>query len=131
MNLISLSWWFDRGPNQDPTTLKIYFIAFLAMIIVGAVVRMLSKRRLKDRFALEIARRTATLMVTMGVLGIGYWFFAFERIPFLSSRFWLIVWLITGLIWLHSILKFAYKKVPKERERLNQRKDQRKYFEKK
>lgn len=130
MFLLSLAWWFDRVPKQDPTALKMYFIVFLALVIIGAVVRMLSKRRLKDRFALEIASRTATLLVIMGILGLGYWFLAFERIPFLSSRFWLLVWLIGALIWLWSILKFAYKTVPKERDRLNKRKDQKKYFEK-
>lgn len=129
MEAYSLAWWFGTIPLYSATTLRLYFIVFLSLIIVGALVRMVSKRRLKDRFQLEITKRLASLLVVIGVLGMWYWFVAGQQIPFLSARFWLPVLVLLTLWWLYKIFVFAKKDVPKERERLHQTKDDKKYFE--
>ncbi len=123
MNFLSIvHFWFDRFPNQDPTTVKIYFVVFLGLIIAGAGIRMVTKRTQKDRFAREIAHRIASLCVVMGAFGLLYWFMAFQRIVFLSSRFWLLALLVGAAIWATNIIRYATKTVPKERERLSTRK---------
>lgn len=128
MLFLTLNFWFDRVPNQDPVTLKVYFVLFLSLVIIGAVVRLVTKRSQKDRYAREVSRRLATFFVVMGVLGLIYWFFAFERLPFLSSRFWLPGWLIGALYWVYAIVHYATRTAPKERERLHAHGEDRKYL---
>ncbi|MBI2476708.1 hypothetical protein HYV72_00890 [Candidatus Uhrbacteria bacterium] len=125
---LTLSFWFDRFPDQNPITLNVYFAVFLGIVIVGAGIRMVTKRSQRDRFAREVARRVATLCVVMGLLGVVYWFVAFERIPFFSSRFWLVVWVIGFIVWLVGVIRHATRVVPKERERLQQQLEQKKYL---
>jgi hypothetical protein len=132
MTFLSIvQFWFDRFPNQDPTTVKIYFVLFLGLIIAGAGIRMVTKKSQKDRFAREISHRIASLCVVIGAFGLLYWFVAFQKIVFLSSRFWLIVLLGGVIIWARNIIKYATKVVPKERERLSGRKKDRDYMPKK
>jgi len=131
MRLLTSKFWLEMIPIYHANTLRVLFIAFLSMMIIGALIRMLSKRRMKDKLKLEAARRIATLFVTMGVFGLWYWFVAFEQISFLSSRFWLILWLAGGLIWIVSIIKFIRVKAPDIDEEKKAREEKEKYFQKK
>ena len=128
MDLLSLKWWFGVIPVYDASTLRIFFIVFLSIVIVGAVVRMISKRNFRDRYALEVTRRVATMLVVMGVLGLWYWFVSGQMIPFMSAHFWLVVWVLGILYWTYTILRYALRTVPKEKERTQQCKDKKKYM---
>lgn len=129
MDIYSFSWWLGTIPLYHANTLRIFFIVFLSLVIIGALVRMISKRRLKDRFQLEISRRIASLLVVIGVLGLWYWFVAGQQIPFLSARFWLPTLVLLTLWWLYSIARYAKKDVPEARARMNKSDDSNKYFE--
>ncbi|MEK7529538.1 MAG: hypothetical protein AAB570_01305 [Patescibacteria group bacterium] len=130
MSFFTLTFWFDRVPHLEPATLKLYFILFLAAVIVGATVRWVTRRKAADKFGKEIGRRVAVMLVVMGVLGLLYWFAGWQRVPFLSSRFWLILWDAGLLYWLVVTVRYAVKIVPQERERLHQVKANRQYFKK-
>ncbi|MBT6253983.1 hypothetical protein HOI83_02010 [Candidatus Uhrbacteria bacterium] len=129
MDLLSLSWWFNTIPLYSALTLRLFFIVSLSLVILGAVVRMVSKKRIKDALQLEVLRRIATLLVVMGSFGVWYWFVAFQQIPFLSARFWTIVWVICVVAWLLSILRYVKKTVPAQREKRLAAKEQDKYMQ--
>ncbi|HBU28067.1 TPA: hypothetical protein DEB00_03050 [Candidatus Uhrbacteria bacterium] len=129
MDAYSFVWWFGTIPLYNATTLRLYFIGFLSLIIVGALVRMVSKRRLTDHYQIEITKRLASLFVVMGVVGLWYWFVAGQQVPFLSARFWLPVIGIVTLWWLWTIVRFARKDVPVARVQMHELKDETKYFE--
>lgn len=116
MELLSLKWWSDLVPLWSATTLRAFFIVFLSLMVIGAVIRMVSRKRIKDRLQLETVRRIATLFVVMGLLGVWYWFVSVQQVPFLSARFWLILWVLGVIWWIWSILRFTRKKVPAMRE---------------
>lgn len=113
----------------EAMTLRLYFAVFLTLMIIGAVVRMVSRRRLQDRFHVEVARRVATLCVIMGFLGVWYWFAAYQQLPFLSARFWLPLWCVGVLIWVYTIVRYGVREVPAERERLHKSAEESKYFQ--
>ena len=128
MDFLTASFWFRLVPRWNGVTLRVFFIVFIVFVLFGALVRMISKKRIQDRFTLEVVRRVAVLFVTTGILGVAYWFFAWQQIPLFASRFWLLVGLAGVLWYAWEIWKFAKKTVPAERERLHQNKEQRKYF---
>lgn len=119
MDLLSLSWWFNTIPLYGALTLRLFFIVSLSIMILGAFVRMLSKKRISDALQLEAIRRIATLLVVLGLFGVWYWFVAFQQIPFLSARFWFIVWVVWGLVWLCYIVRYIRKTIPEIREKKN------------
>src|SRR3989338_8641951 len=109
MSILTLTFWFDRAPQQEPVRLKLYFILFLAAVIVGAIVRLVTRRQAQDKFGKEIGRRVAVMLVVMGVLGLLYWFAAWQGVPFLSSRFWLLLWDLGFLYWLVVSIRYGVK----------------------
>lgn len=129
MDMFSFSWWFGTIPLYTGQTLRLFFLVFLTMIILGSIVRMVSKRRLADRFQIEVAKRSASLLVVSGILGLWYWFVASQQIPFLSARFWLPLLAILFIWWAVRIVRYARVTVPAERERLQKTKEVDKYMQ--
>ena len=129
--MFSINWWFQLIPLWSPFALRVFFIVFLGIVIIGAVVRMVSRQRLTDKYALEIANRSANLLVVTGVLGLWDWFVSGQQVPLLSARFWLVVLLALVIWWVWAITRYARKTVPEMRNRHNERKEQMKYFTKK
>lgn len=128
MDIYSFAWWFGTIPLYSASTLRVYFVTFLSLVIIGALVRMLSKRRLTDRLQLEATKRSASLLVVVGVLGLWYWFVAGQQVPFLSARFWLPVLVLFSLLWLASIVRYICVDVPRVRAAAAENVDK-KYFE--
>jgi hypothetical protein len=50
----------------------------------------------------------------MGILGFVVLFFFYEGVPFLSARFWLLVWFIGLIAWKVYILIYLFRKIPQE-----------------
>lgn len=131
MSFLSWNWWFQLRPPFDPMTLRWLFIIFMGFVIVGAAVRMVSKRRFTDRFWVEAARRCATLLTTIGVFGVLYWFFAAQSIPFFSAHFWLAVFLIIAAVWFWTIVYYVRKRVPEHRAQVTAEAEARRYMKSK
>jgi len=92
-------------------------------------VRMVSRRQLQDRFQVEIAKKFASMLVVMGIVGLWYWFVAGQQIPFLSARFWLPLIVVAILVWILAIVRYVRKDVPAARAQVHSTKDDKKYFE--
>lgn len=115
MDLLSLSWWFNTIPLYGALTLRLFFIVSLSIMILGAVIRMVSRRRIIDKLQLEVFRRIATMFVVVGTFGIWYWFVSFQQVPFLSARFWVIVIALCVLVWALFIVRYVRKTIPEQR----------------
>ena len=126
--MLSLSWWFQLIPIVDSLTLRILFIAGIVLLILGGIMRIVSRKRFEDKFSREIAFRIASVPVVMGLLLVLYWFLAFEQIPLLSARFWMVLWVVFTIFWAWRIFRYAKRTVSSEKARINQMASQRKYF---
>ncbi len=128
-SLFSLSFWFDKTPVPlTPGFEKAFFILFVLCLIAGAVVRIIAKRREREQYVAAIFAKVGYLLVTMGILGLIWFFFTFEQIPLLGSRFWFLIWLLGIIAWVLWILRFVYKEVPQLRQRDKDRVERMKYF---
>jgi len=107
---------------------KVFFVIFVAFLIGGAVVRIVVNHKERDRYVEAIIGRIANLLISMGALGLVWFFFTFEQIPLLGSRFWFLVWLLGLVVWAVYIAIFAYRKVPELRQADHDRKERMKYF---
>jgi len=91
-------------------------------------VRIVSNRHERERYVAAIFAKVGYLLVTMGILGLIWFFFTYEQIPLLGARFWFLVWLLGVVAWVLWILRFTYKQVPSLRQRDKDRIERRKYF---
>ena len=88
---------------------------------------MISKKT-NDGLKLKGWLRLFYMLVSMGALGLGYLFFAWQGVTLLASRFWLIVWLITVIVWLIFIGLYMFSKVPKLRAKIEEQRKFEKYI---
>ena len=127
--LFDLSFWFSRFPQPLTAVYeKVFFIIFVAVLVAGVVVRIISNQRERDRYAELIYHKIATLLITMGILGLVWFFFTYEQIPLLGGRFWFLFWVLGTAGWAAGIAIYAYKTVPRLRIEEHQRKEKMKYF---
>ena len=127
--LFTLSFWFSKYPQAlTPTFEKIFFILFAAVLLAGVVLRIVLNQRQRDHFATVIHQSITTLLMTMGGLGLVWFFFTYQQIPLIGARFWFLLWVIGLLAWAGWIARYAYKTVPQLKEEQHQRQERMKYF---
>lgn len=107
--------------------LIILAIIFGLGIILAIVFKLISEKT-KDGLKIKGWRRFFHLLLTMGILGYVYLFFAWQDIPLLAGRFWLLIWLVTVLVWQAFILRYLFFVVPKLRRDIDQRRKFEKYL---
>ncbi len=115
--LTHLSFWFAREPGPlTVSSSQILFAVFAVLFTLGVIIRVVAtKRRHEDRYVASLFRRIGGMLVTMGILGLVWFFYAYEEIPFLGARFWVLAWGVIGLIWIARIVRFAKRDVPAHR----------------
>lgn len=128
-NLLDPSYWFTLRPAEvGGTSGTILFVVFVLMFVAGIVARIVAANKTDDRYLRDMGERVATLLITMGLLGIVLYFFSYERIRLFGSRFFYAFWLIGIFAWGYVLVRFAHRTVPQMRQRDSLRAEQRKYF---
>ncbi|MBU0646531.1 hypothetical protein KJ611_03635 [Patescibacteria group bacterium] len=106
-------------------------VLFILMFLAGLALRVARARQDKeDSYGRELYRRLASLLATMGVLGMILGFMSFENIRFLGGRFWYLIWLVATVIWIFLIVKYIKKQVPMMQARQKEREEKLKYIPK-
>ncbi len=126
---IQPSYWFTLAPAQvDGMSGTLIFGFFVLLFVLGIVMKIVSKQRVKDTYLLEVARKGITLLVTMGLLGSVLYFFSYERIRFFGARFWYVIWLIGLAYWIFCLVRFVKTEVPTKRQEEKSKAEHKKYF---
>ncbi len=127
--IFSPSFWFDLTPNAlSPFFEQLFFVVFAVLIIGGAVLRIVAKNKMTDKYARIIAKHGAQIAFVAGVTGFIIYFFTFEEIQFFGSRFWFLVWGIGIIVALVRLFRYAKKTVPQLRLRDQSHADSNKYL---
>ncbi len=124
-NLLSLSFWFNLRP---PTMLEIFntlFLVFLVILLILSIIAFYfkKKKRLYKSFWLKFYDFTASNLM----IGLLLFFFSWQAVPFLSARFWLVLWFVLILAWLYFLIKHL-RKIPKRKEEAEKKKSFDKYI---
>ena len=109
--------WLTLAPAAvDGVFGKVLFGFFLLLFVVGIVCRIVLMRTSKDRYVKMIGQRLSAFFLSMGFIGMVLFFFSYEEIRFFGARFWYVLWLVFGIVWAVSLVRFATKEVPHMRE---------------
>ncbi len=100
------------------------------MLAVVASLGLWCWRRLGrlDSLTGQIIGRWFNFTLTMAVLVAIALFFSQTETPVLGSRWWFLLWLIVGVIWLARLLIYLLRTVPKQKEQRASRQAQTKYL---
>jgi hypothetical protein len=130
--LIELDFWFALQPNGlSPTFEKGFFALFGLMIIIGAVMRIVARQKKHGRYHIMTFKHVAAMLITMGFVGLVWFFFTFELIYLLGSRFWFLVWIIGLVAWCGHIIKFVKVRIPEMRAAGERKAQENKYLPRK
>lgn len=127
VNFLTWNFWFSARPGAFiGFSLKIV-LAFIFLLIILSVASGVIKKRWSKSLYSSFWSGLYAFFLTNAIIGSVLTFFNYEMVPFLSSRFWLLLWVIGMLVWLFFIYRIAIK-IPEKRARLEKEKEFNKYI---
>jgi hypothetical protein len=117
--------WFNQRPGLFTTGFRNVFIGLLVVFLVAAIVSLILKG--KKGFLSKFWSKVFNLSLVSFIVGILLLFFNHEMIPFLSSRFWFLLWAIGFITWSVFIIRYL-KTLPAKKKELEQEREYKKYI---
>jgi len=102
---LTLSYWFNFRPGSFLPLIERIFLSFIAFLFIMTLLFALAKKRLAKNIYSRLWQSLYSFCLTNAIIGLCLAFFYYEMVPFLSARFWLIIWFVSMLIWLFLIVK--------------------------
>lgn len=126
-NFLTLNFWFSLRPGVFVgLSLKI-ILGFIFLLIVLAFASGIGKKRWVKSLYAGLWRGLYYFFLTNATIGLILTFFNYEMVPFLSARFWFLLWVASMVIWLVFIYR-AIIKIPQKKARLEKEKEFKKYI---
>ncbi len=126
MNFFTLHYWFNMRPNNFLPIANKSIIGFLVFLVILFFIFSLLKSR-KNNIYVKIWQKLYNFCLTNFFIGIILLFFCYELVPFLSSRFWFLIWGVGMIFWLYIIYK-NLKEIPKLKEKRAKEQEYKKYI---
>ncbi|MFH1712967.1 MAG: hypothetical protein ABH896_02155 [Candidatus Jacksonbacteria bacterium] len=76
----------------------------------------------------KTCKKAQNILGWYGAVSIVLYFLRIQRVPYLSMRIWLWLWVTSILIWAILAISAELKKIPKRRIKINQEIKNRQYF---
>ncbi|MFH1611519.1 MAG: hypothetical protein ABIA83_02875 [Patescibacteria group bacterium] len=73
----------------------------------------------------------AQMFMMMGILGLLWFFFAFEQIYFFGSRFWFLGWMLGVVVWAVWNIRYMKVKIPELKQQGSAKGETNKYIPRK
>ena len=126
-NFLTLNFWFSSRPGAFTSLSLKIVLGFLVLLAILTLISWLIKRKWSKGLYASFWRSLYTFFITNTLLGLLLTFFNYEMVPFLSARFWFLLWTIGMLIWIFFIIK-AILKIPAKKEQLDKEREYQKYI---
>lgn len=118
------------APKFRDSTYQGLMYSLGVMFLVGIVFKIISAWQKVMPWKI-VYRRIGAWFITLSILSLLTVFFTQTSTPLLGSRFWFVLWLLTGIVWLVFISRYAFSKLPKQIEEIRQQQERAKYLPKK
>jgi len=125
-NFLTTDFWFSLRPGAFiGSSLKVV-LGFIVFLIAMTVVAGFIKRRWAKSLYAGFWNSLYTFFLANAVIGAFLTFFNYEMVPFLSARFWFLIWAVGLIVWLVFVGKMLVK-IPQKKALLEKEKEFRKY----
>lgn len=124
---ISLNYWFNMRAGALENNAQTGFIVFLVILAVLFAACIFIIKTKRAGIYGKTVKKLQSFFVWNLTIGLVLLFFTYEMVPFLSSRFWFLLWLIGMIAWLYFIVG-KLSDLPKRKEELEKEKEFKKYI---
>lgn len=126
-NFLTWNFWFNPRPGAFISfSLKVVLGFIFLLIILSIISGIIKKRWFKSLYS-SFWSGLYTFFLTNAIIGLLLTFFNYEMVPFLSARFWFLLWAISILVWLFFIYKIVAK-IPAKKVQAEREKEFKKYL---
>lgn len=130
--IFSLKFWFSAQPGPLMVTMSQILLVAFALCLAAAISFFLLARASKaSTVTAKLYKKIQSLFTTLGVVGFIILFFFYQQVPFLSSRFWLLIWVLIAIVWAGFIGQFGFIEAPRRKAELKKKAELEKYLPKK
>lgn len=127
--LISKNFWLASQPGAMTRPLAVGLLVVFSLCLLTAIIlAVVMTRRHQLGPIARLWRRIQSASSTLGIVGFVILFFFWQQVPYLSSRWWLLVWLVGALIWLGFIGRFGFVDLPARTAELERQRRQAQYL---
>ena len=129
--IFSIPFWLDVNPGElSPRFEKIFLFVLFVSYLVYFLSKFFEKRLTARRnfIKAKFLQKNASFCLFMAVSCTFIFFFRYEAIPILGGRFWIFIWLLTGLIWFIFLLKYYLVTIPQQLADLEAKQKKDKYL---
>jgi glucan phosphoethanolaminetransferase (alkaline phosphatase superfamily) len=124
-NLLNVRFWFNSQPEALLPQSSYILIALIALMFVLAVAAWILKSR--KGFYRRLWGKLGIFFISNTLIGFVLWFFSEELVPFLSARFWYLLWLAGIIAWLFFLAR-SVKNLPEKKKELQREEELKKYI---
>lgn len=124
--------------NLEPAALRTHVAVFWASVFGGMIILKFFCRAIYVNYKKALTPpekkllfKIESMLLTMGFSGLVWTFFAYESLPILSSRLWMVLWMIGLVFWIYAILHYALVEMPPRIEGIVKKEKFEKYIPKK
>ncbi len=110
-NILHWSYWFTAPYPTYHGVRAVWITGFAAVLCIGFVA-LIIRSVLHDATIKVVLARTASLGITMGLIGFLLFSFRQEGIALFSWRIWPLLWLVGVLYWGVKIARYTLRRVP-------------------
>jgi len=125
-NLFTLKFWLDMRPPQLLPIYEKIFIGIILFFVIFSFISYFFGFKKKGLFS-SVWRHLYSFSLSNFFIGLFLFFFNYELVPFLSSRFWFLLWAILILIWLFFVFR-SLVKIPEKKKKIEEEKEYKKYI---
>lgn len=126
-NFLTLNFWFNLRPGAFlGSSLKIILGLVFLLIVLALAAGIAKKTQAKNLYAI-LWNNLYLFFLSNAIIGLILTFFNYEMVPFLSARFWFLLWVISMIVWLVFVCKIIVR-IPRRKARLEREKEFKKYI---
>ncbi len=126
-NIYNPMFWLSIRPGElSPYVFNLFAYTVLGLLLLTVIFAIIKKTAKKSHFN-KLLSSIYTLFFTNTIIGVLLMLFTYELTPFLSSRFWFLLWGIGNIVWIVFIIKKAFA-VTERKQELEKEKEYKKYL---
>jgi predicted membrane protein len=125
-NLFTLKFWLNLRPPQMLPIYQKVFIGIIVFLLIFSFVSYFLGFKRRGLFS-SFWKKLYSFSLSNFFIGLFLFFFNYELIPFLSGRFWFLLWIVIIFGWLFLIFK-SLVKIPEKKKKIEEEKEYKKYI---
>ena len=126
-NFFTIKMWFSIYTGSLTPLFRNILIVVIVLFIAGIIFVWYKNKNNTDKLYYRLWQSLFNFNVTGLIIGLFLFFFTYQTIPFLSARFWFIVWFLIHAFWGYIIYR-RLKKLPEIRKELEAKREFNKYI---